>query len=181
MSGAGATEATGAPEHARRTRIRYRTLGLNWGAARWGRPLVGGAVGMAIVVTFLAVRGGEPGGDVNPLTGTARGGWNRDEDIVLALVAGGALAAAIAVTFLAEYLRHWTAFSVALMLGRQPPRDPRTRRRGHGCGRRAAGAHDLSRRAGRRRVAGRRRTLPPPYGVLTLYLPALDHQMGSSA
>ena len=117
MSGAGATEATGAPEHARRTRVRYRTLGLNWGAARWGRPLVGGAVGMAIVVTFLAVRGGEPGGDVNPLTGTARGGWNRDEDIVLALVAGGALAAAIAVTFLAEYLRHWTAFSVALMLG----------------------------------------------------------------
>ena len=117
MPGAEPSQAKAAPEHARRTRVRYRTPGLKWGTARWGRPLMGGAVGMAIVVTFLAVRGGEPGGDVNPLTGTARGGWNRDEDIVLALVAGGALTAAIAVTFLAEYLRHWTALSVALALG----------------------------------------------------------------
>ena len=105
------------PEHARRTKTRYPLMGLNWGAARWGRPLVGGGVGAAIVVAFLAIRAGAASEEVNELTGTARGGWNREEDIVLALVAGGAVTAAIAVTFLAEYVRHWTAIFVAALLG----------------------------------------------------------------
>lgn len=104
------------PEHARRTKTRYVLPGLSWGAARWGRPLVGGGVGMAIVAAFLAIRGGAAGEEVNALTGTARGGWNREEDIVLALVAGGAVTAGIAVTFLAEYVRHWTAIFVAVLL-----------------------------------------------------------------
>lgn len=105
------------PEHARRTRARFRTRGLDWGAARWGRPLLGGGIGMAIVVTFLALRGGDASAEVNALTGTARGGWNREEDILLALVAGGAITVGMGMTFLAEYVRHWTAIFVAALMG----------------------------------------------------------------
>lgn len=105
------------PEHARRARTRYRRPGLEGPAGRWGRPLLGGGVAMAIVVAFLAIRGGEPGEEVNALTGTARGGWNREEDIVLALVAGGAAAVGLGVAFLSEYVRHWTAIFVAVLLG----------------------------------------------------------------
>ena len=47
------------------------------------RPLVGGAVGAAIVVLFLSLRGGPPIEAVNELTGTQRGGWNRLEDVHL--------------------------------------------------------------------------------------------------
>ncbi|MDE2639179.1 MAG: hypothetical protein OXI03_01205 [Chloroflexota bacterium] len=105
------------PEHARRERTRHRRPGLEGPAGRWGRPLLGGGVAMAIVVAFLAIRGGEPGEEVNALTGTARGGWNREEDIVLALVAGGAAAIGLGVAFLSEYVRHWTAIFVAVLLG----------------------------------------------------------------
>jgi len=101
------------PEHSRRGKARFPQLGLNAGAARWGRPLVGGGVAMAIVVAYLAIRGGDPGEEVNVLTGTARGGWNREEDILLAIVAGGAATVGIGVTFLAEYVRHWTAIFIA--------------------------------------------------------------------
>ncbi|MXY79736.1 MAG: hypothetical protein F4Y94_08655, partial [Chloroflexi bacterium] len=94
------------PEHARRERTRYRRPGRAGPAGRWGRPLLGGGVAMAIVVAFLAIRGGEPGEEVNALTGTARGGWNREEDILLALVAGGAAAVGLAAAFLSEYVRH---------------------------------------------------------------------------
>ena len=72
---------------------------------------------MAIVVAFLAIRGGEPGAEVNALTGTARGGWNREEDIVLALVVGGAATVGIAIAFLSESVRHWTGIFVAALLG----------------------------------------------------------------
>jgi len=72
---------------------------------------------MAIVVAFLAIRGGAASEEANALTGTARGGWNREEDILLALVAGGAITAGIGVTFLAEYVRHWTAIFVAALMG----------------------------------------------------------------
>ena len=108
---------TPTPEHARRARTRYRRPGLEGPAGRWGRPLLGGGVAMAIVVAFLAIRGGEPGEEVNALTGTARGGWNREEDIVLALVAGGAAAVGLGAAFLSEYVRHWTAIFVAVLLG----------------------------------------------------------------
>jgi hypothetical protein len=104
------------PEHARRARTRYGRPSLDGQAGRWGRPLLGSGVAMAIVVAFLAIRGGEPGEEVNALTGTARGGWNREEDIVLALVAGGAATVGIAVAFLSEYVRHWTAIFVAALL-----------------------------------------------------------------
>ena len=105
------------PEHARRSKDRFPQLGLNAGAARWGRPLVGGGVAMAIVVAYLAIRGGDGGEEVNALTDTARGGWNREEDILLAIVAGGAATAGIGVTFLAEYVRHWTAIFLAALFG----------------------------------------------------------------
>ena len=104
------------PEHARRAQARFPTRGLDWGAARWGRPLLGGGVAMAIVVAFLAIRGGDASEEVNALTGTARGGWNREEDIVLALVAGGAITVGMGLTFLAEYVRHWTPIFVAALL-----------------------------------------------------------------
>jgi hypothetical protein len=105
------------PEHSRRSQVRYSHLGLDAGAARWRCPLVGGGVGIAIVVVFLALRGGDPGPELNELTGTARGGWNREQDILLAIVAGGAATAGIAVSFLAEYVRHWTSIFVLALLG----------------------------------------------------------------
>ncbi|PZC47717.1 MAG: hypothetical protein DK306_001053 [Chloroflexi bacterium] len=108
---------TAPSEHDRRQQTRYRQTGFDWLAGRWGRPLLGGGVAMAIVVAFLAIRGGESGEEVNALTGTARGGWNREEDIVLALVVGGAVTAGILVVFLGEFVRHWTAIFVAVLLG----------------------------------------------------------------
>ena len=78
------------PEHARRTLPRWRTPGLGWQGWRWGRPLISGAVGMAIVVAFLAVRGGPPTDAVDPLTGVQLGGWNRLEDMHLLIVVNGA-------------------------------------------------------------------------------------------
>ena len=108
---------TPTPEHARRERTRYGRPNLDDLAGRWGQPLLGGGVAMAIVVAFLAIRGGEPGDEVNALTGTARGGWNREEDIVLALVVGGAATVGIAVAFLSECVRHWTGIFVAALLG----------------------------------------------------------------
>ena len=111
---------TPTPEHARRERTRYGRASLDDLAGRWGRPLLGGGVAMAIVVAFLAIRGGEPGDEVNALTGTARGGWNREEDIVLALVVGGAATVGIAIAFLSESVRHWTGIFVAALLDRSP-------------------------------------------------------------
>jgi len=106
-----------APEHARRTRTRWRTDGLGWHGWRWGRPLIGGAVGMAIIVTFLAVRGGTSTEAVDPLTGVQLGGWNRLEDVHLLIVANGAIAVGLIIGFLAEYVRHWLSIYTLLMLG----------------------------------------------------------------
>ena len=99
------------PEHGRRTLPRWRPDGRRWPVWRVGRPLIGGAAGMAIVVAFLAIRGGEAGGPVDTLTGTQRGGWNRPEDVHLLLVISGAGLAGLALGVLAEYVRHWFALA----------------------------------------------------------------------
>ena len=105
------------PEHARRSRTRWRTVGLGWHGWRWGRPLIGGAVGMAIIVTFLAIRGGTSTEPVDPLTGVQLGGWNRLEDVHLLIVANGAVVIGLIVGFVAEYVRHWLSIYTTLMLG----------------------------------------------------------------
>lgn len=89
-------------------------------ARRWwpaARPLVGGAVGTAIIVGFLAGRGGDPSGPFDAITGTQRGGWNRHEDFHLALVVGGAAAAAVMVTLVAEWVRRWWWVTAAVVAG----------------------------------------------------------------
>ena len=104
-------------EHARRSRTRWRTVGLGWHGWRWSRPLVGGIVGTAIIVAFLAIRGGTSADPVDPLTGVRLGGWSRVEDVHLLLVVNGAIAVGLLVGFLAEYVRHWLSIYMTLMLG----------------------------------------------------------------
>ena len=70
------------------------------------RPLIGGAVGAAIVVLFLAIRGGTAV-ELNELTGTAWGGWSRHADVHLLIVVNAAVVVAIAVNFAAEWIHNW--------------------------------------------------------------------------
>lgn len=79
---------------------------LPWQFWKIARPLVGGLAGMAIVIAFLALRGGEPG-EVDPLTGTERGGWSRPEDVHLLITVIGAATVGLLVTLLGEWVRHW--------------------------------------------------------------------------
>lgn len=78
------------------------------------RPLVGGAVGAAIVVLFLAIRGGTAV-ELNELTGTAWGGWSRHADVHLLIVVNAAVVVAIAVNFAAEWIHNWIYISIAVI------------------------------------------------------------------
>lgn len=78
------------------------------------RPLVGGAVGAAIVVLFLAIRGGTAV-ELNELTGTAWGGWSRHADVHLLIVVNAAVVVAIAVNFAAEWIHNWIYISLAVV------------------------------------------------------------------
>ena len=78
------------------------------------RPLVGGAVGAAIVVLFLAIRGGTAA-ELNELTGTAWGGWSRHADVHLLIVVNLAVGVAIAVNFAAEWIHHWLYISLMVV------------------------------------------------------------------
>ncbi len=108
---------TAAPEHARRTKTRWRTTGLDWQGWRLGRPLIGGLVGFAVVVVFLAIRSGASTDPIDALTGTQRGGWNRLEDVHLLIVVNAAVGVGIAVTLLAEYVRSWLALWIIATFG----------------------------------------------------------------
>lgn len=79
---------------------------VEWQFWKIARPLVGGLVGAAIVIAFLALRGGEPA-EIDPLTGTERGGWSRPEDVHLLITVIGATTVAILATLLGEWVRHW--------------------------------------------------------------------------
>ncbi len=78
------------------------------------RPLVGGAVGAAIVVMFLAIRGGTAV-ELNELTGTAWGGWSRHADVHLLIVVNAAVGVAIAVNFAAEWVHNWIYIAIAVV------------------------------------------------------------------
>ena len=78
------------------------------------RPLIGGAVGAASVVLFLAIRGGTAV-ELNELTGTAWGGWSRHADVHLLIVVNAAVAVAIAVNFAAEWIHNWIYISLAVV------------------------------------------------------------------
>ena len=103
-------------EHARRQRPRWPTAGLDWHGWRAGRPLIGGLVGLGVVVLFLALRGGDTEAS-DPLTGTARGGWNREADVHLLLMLNVAIAATLVVGLLSEWVRHWLSVYLAAMMG----------------------------------------------------------------
>lgn len=79
------------------------------------RPLVGGAVGTAIIVFFLALRGGAAV-ELNELTGTAWGGWSRHADVHLLIVVNVAMVVAVVVNFAAEWVHHWLEIGVAVVL-----------------------------------------------------------------
>ena len=100
-------------EHARRTLGAAPARSFETIGPRLFRPLVGGAVGAAIVVLFLSLRGGAPIEAVDELTGTQRGGWNRLEDVHLLIVVNAAVVVAIAVNFAAEWVHHWLAIALA--------------------------------------------------------------------
>lgn len=100
-------------EHARRTLGAAPARSFETIGPRLFRPLVGGAVGAAIVVLFLSLRGGAPIEAVDELTGTQRGGWNRLEDVHLLIVVNAAVVVAIAVNFAAEWVHHWLAVALA--------------------------------------------------------------------
>lgn len=100
-------------EHARRRLGAAPVRSFEIIGPRLLRPLVGGAVGAAIVVLFLSLRGGAPIEPVDELTGTQRGGWNRLEDVHLLIVVNAAVVAAIAVNFAAEWVHHWLAIALA--------------------------------------------------------------------
>ena len=100
-------------EHARRKLGAEPARSFESIGPRIFRPLVGGAVGAAIVVLFLSLRGGAPIEAVDELTGTQRGGWNRLEDVHLLIVVNAAVVVAIAVNFAAEWVHHWLAIALA--------------------------------------------------------------------
>ena len=100
-------------EHARRKLGAAPARSFESIGPRVFRPLVGGAVGAAIVVLFLSLRGGAPIEAVDELTGTQRGGWNRLEDVHLLIVVNAAVVVAIAVNFAAEWVHHWLAIALA--------------------------------------------------------------------
>ena len=100
-------------EHARRELGAPPIRALERFGPRLFRPLVGGAVGAAIIVLFLSLRGGPPIEAVNELTGTQRGGWNRLEDVHLLIVVNAAVVVAIAVNFAAEWVHSWLAIAFA--------------------------------------------------------------------
>ncbi len=79
------------------------------------RPLVGGAVGAAIVVLFLAIRGGTAV-ELNELTGTAWGGWSRHADVHLLIVLNAAMVVAIAVNFAAEWVHNWLYIGLSVVM-----------------------------------------------------------------
>ena len=79
------------------------------------RPLVGGAVGAAIIVLFLAIRGGTAA-ELNELTGTAWGGWSRHADVHLLIVVNLAVGVAIAVNFAAEWIHSWLYVALSLVM-----------------------------------------------------------------
>ena len=80
---------------------------------RMFRPLAGGFVGGAIIVLFLALRGGTAV-ELNDLTGTAWGGWSRHADVHLLIVVNLAVGVAIAVNFAAEWVRNWLYIGLAV-------------------------------------------------------------------
>ena len=100
-------------EHARRELGAPPVRAIERFGPRLFRPLVGGAVGAAIIVLFLSLRGGPPIEAVNELTGTQRGGWNRLEDVHLLIVVNAAVVVAIAVNFAAEWIHSWLAITFA--------------------------------------------------------------------
>ena len=102
-----------AREHARRQLGAAPVRAFETIGPRLFRPLAGGAVGAAIVVLFLSLRGGAPIEAVDELTGTQRGGWNRLEDVHLLIVVNAAVVVAIAVNFAAEWIHHWLAVALA--------------------------------------------------------------------
>lgn len=99
-------------EHSRRQLGAGPITAFERNAPRILRPLAGGAVGASIVVLFLALRGGPPMDEIDALTGTQRGGWNRLEDVHLLLVVNFAVVAAIAANFLAEWIHRWLEIGV---------------------------------------------------------------------
>ena len=100
-------------EHSRRRLGAPPIAAFERNAPRILRPLAGGAVGASIIVLFLALRGGPPTDEIDALTGTQRGGWNRLEDVHLLIVTNAAVAAAIAANFLAEWIHRWLEISIA--------------------------------------------------------------------
>lgn len=100
-------------EHARRRLGAGPITAFERNAPRILRPLAGGAVGASIVVLFLALRGGPPTDEIDAITGTQRGGWNRLEDVHLLIVVNVAVVAAIAANFLAEWIHRWLELGVA--------------------------------------------------------------------
>ena len=89
----------------------------NWDVVgpRMLRPLVGGAVGAAIIVLFLAIRGGTAV-ELNELTGTAWGGWSRHADVHLLIVVNVAMVVAVAVNFAAEWIHNWIYISIVVVI-----------------------------------------------------------------
>lgn len=100
-------------EHSRRRLGAGPITAFERNAPRILRPLAGGAVGASIIVLFLALRGGPPMDEIDMVTGTQRGGWNRLEDVHLLIVVNAAVVAAIAANFLAEWIHHWLEISIA--------------------------------------------------------------------
>ena len=100
-------------EHSRRRLGAPPIAAFERNAPRILRPLAGGAVGASIVVFFLALRGGPPTDEIDALTGTQRGGWNRLEDVHLLIVVNAAVVAAIAANFLAEWIHRWLEIGIA--------------------------------------------------------------------
>ena len=99
-------------EHARRQLGTVPPRAFEIMAPRLLRPLVGGAIGAAIVVLFLSLRGGAPIEAVDELTGTQRGGWNRLEDVHLLIVVNVAVVVAIAINFAAEWIHNWLTIAL---------------------------------------------------------------------
>ena len=102
-------------EHSRRQAGAIPSRSWNVIGPRLLRPLVGGAVGAAIIVLFLAIRGGQAV-ELNELTGTAWGGWSRHADVHLLIVVNVAVVVAIAVNFAAEWVHRWLELAVLVVI-----------------------------------------------------------------